>query len=132
MKERRESLESYLSYISENIQSVTGYDRVMIYKFAPDWHGEVVAESLNASATSFYGHHFPASDIPVPARNLFTQLWVRMIANVDASAVPIQGKAEEQLDLSKSVFACCLANSHRIFEKYGRRRVINTVFDLRR
>jgi chemotaxis family two-component system sensor kinase Cph1 len=103
MKERRETLASYLAYITENIQAVTGYDRVMIYKFAPDWHGEVVAESLNANANSFYGHHFPASDIPVPARNLFTQLWVRMIADVDAIPVAIMGFSKEKLDLSKSV-----------------------------
>lgn len=84
VQERRDSLESYLAYIAENIQSATGYDRVMVYKFAPDWHGEVVAESIGSKEIhSFYGHHFPATDIPVPARNLFLKNFVRMIAERD-------------------------------------------------
>ncbi|HEY9679295.1 MAG TPA: GAF domain-containing protein [Drouetiella sp.] len=103
MSDRRDSLESYLSYIAENMRNVTGYDRVMIYKFGLDWHGEVVAESLKSTGYSFYGHHFPASDIPAPARQLFTQMWVRMIPDVDAKPVRIEGKANTQLDLSKSV-----------------------------
>jgi light-regulated signal transduction histidine kinase (bacteriophytochrome) len=103
INERRDNLSLYLSYIVDHIQSVTGYDRVMIYKFAPDRHGQVIAESLNASAHSFYGHHFPASDIPAPARNLFKQLWVRMIADVDSIPAPIHGNSSEKLDLTKSV-----------------------------
>ncbi len=103
MSDRRDSLESYLSYIAENMRIVTGYDRVMIYKFGLDWHGEVVAESLDSVGYSFYGHHFPASDIPAIARNLFTQMWVRIIPDVDAVTIPIQGDDGKQLDLSRSV-----------------------------
>lgn len=103
MGERRHSIGSYLSYIAENMRTVTGYDRVMIYKFGLDWHGEVVAESLSSAGYSFYGHHFPASDIPAIARNLFTQMWVRIIPDVDAAPIPLTGKSSEPLDLSKSV-----------------------------
>ncbi|MBI2809237.1 MAG: GAF domain-containing protein, partial [Candidatus Melainabacteria bacterium] len=88
---------------AENMQVVTGFDRVMIYKFGLDWHGEVVAESLNATGYSFFGHHFPASDIPAIARNLFTQMWVRIIPDVDAVTIPLVGKSDGKLDLSKSV-----------------------------
>lgn len=103
MGERRDSIESYLSYIAENMRVVTGYDRVMIYKFGLDWHGEVLAESLGSPGHSFYGHHFPASDIPAIARNLFTQMWVRIIPDVDAAPIPLSGTSSEKLDLSKSV-----------------------------
>ncbi|HEY9732186.1 MAG TPA: GAF domain-containing protein [Drouetiella sp.] len=103
MSDRRDSLESYLSYIAENMRVVTGYDRVMIYKFGLDWHGEVVAESLNAAGYSFYGHHFPASDIPAIARNLFTQMWVRMIPDVNAVSLPVKGNVDGKLDLSRSI-----------------------------
>lgn len=105
MKERRDSIDSYLSFIAENVRLVTGYDRVMIYRFASDWHGEVVAEAKNSDAHAFYGHHFPASDIPAPARSLFTQNWVRLIADVNAVTVPLQAApgAPKQIDLTKSV-----------------------------
>jgi chemotaxis family two-component system sensor kinase Cph1 len=103
MSDRRDSLQSYLSYIAENMRVVTGYDRVMIYKFGLDWHGEVVAESLNAAGYPFYGHHFPASDIPAIARNLFTQMWVRIIPDVNAVSLPIKGNIDGKLDLSRSI-----------------------------
>ncbi|HEY9713950.1 MAG TPA: GAF domain-containing protein, partial [Chroococcales cyanobacterium] len=102
MKERKDSLESYLSYIAENVRAATGYDRVMIYQFSPDWHGEVVAESAGLDVQRFYGHHFPASDIPAPARALFLQNWVRMIVDVGAEQLPLQG-AGIKLDLTRSV-----------------------------
>ncbi len=46
------------------IREITGFDRVMIYRFAPDLHGEVIAESTSR-ADSFMGLHYPAADIPV-------------------------------------------------------------------
>ena len=103
MNERHSSLQSYLSFIVENIQMVTGYDRVMIYRFAPDWHGEVVAESISGKAHSFFGHHFPASDIPEPARAVFTKLWTRMICNVDDQNIPVMSAKQGKLDLTRSV-----------------------------
>jgi light-regulated signal transduction histidine kinase (bacteriophytochrome) len=101
--DRGENLESYLSFVAENLRIVTGFDRVMIYKFSSDWHGEVVAESLNELSPSFYGHRFPASDIPVPARNLFSKVWVRMIVNVDDTLIPILGPAGAKINLEKSI-----------------------------
>jgi light-regulated signal transduction histidine kinase (bacteriophytochrome) len=106
MNERHSSLDSYLSFIVENIQLITGYDRVMIYRFAPDWHGEVVAEALAANKPAFYGHHFPASDIPVPARELFSKLWARTISDVNSQNLPVgavKGRDPGKLDLSKSI-----------------------------
>ena len=52
------------------IREATGFDRVMIYRFAPDQHGEVIAESTSRE-DSFLGLHYPASDIPGPARRHF-------------------------------------------------------------
>ncbi len=52
-------------------RGLTGYDRVMIYQFSPDWHGEVIAESRRADLTPYLGLHYPASDIPAQARRLY-------------------------------------------------------------
>ena len=103
VRERREPLDVYLSYIAKNFRMATKYDRVLVYRFASDWHGEVVAESLGPDMHSFLGHHFPASDIPVPARNIFLKNLVRLIADVDSKPTPILGKSEHKLDLSRSV-----------------------------
>lgn len=91
---------------AHSIRDVTGFDRVMIYKFAPDKHGEVIAESTN-QPDSFLGLHYPASDIPEPARRHFVLNLIRTIPDVKAAPVGILGRAGDdhgahQLDLTYS------------------------------
>ncbi len=73
------------------IRDVTGFDRVMIYKFAEDKHGEVIAESTNRP-DSFLGLHYPASDIPDPARRHFTLNVMRSIPDINGKRIPIYGR----------------------------------------
>lgn len=70
------------------LRDVTGFDRVMIYRFAEDGHGEVIAEST-VRDDSFLGLHYPASDIPEPARRHFRLNVIRSIPDVMAPPVPI-------------------------------------------
>ena len=72
-----------LDNVAAHVKLITGYDKVMIYRFAEDFHGEVIAEALNAGDTnSYFGLHFPASDIPAQARALYVRNKVRIIPNV--------------------------------------------------
>ena len=84
------------------IRDVTGFDRVMIYKFAEDKHGEVIAESTNRP-DSFLGLHYPASDIPEPARRHFTLNVMRSIPDVNCVTQPILGPKGEVADASSDV-----------------------------
>lgn len=79
------------------IRDATGFDRVMIYKFAEDKHGEVIAESTNRP-DSFLGLHYPASDIPDPARRHFTLNVMRSIPDINGERIPILGKSGEIAD----------------------------------
>ena len=79
------------------IKHLTGYDRVMTYRFHPDGHGEVVAEARQPDSVPFLGLHYPASDIPAQARKLYLLNHLRMIVDVDYAPVPLTG---ETLDLS--------------------------------
>lgn len=79
------------------IRDVTGFDRVMIYKFAEDKHGEVIAESTNRP-DSFVGLHYPASDIPEPARRHFALNVMRSIPDIKGIGVPIVGLSGEVAD----------------------------------
>lgn len=92
---------------AEEVIRLSGFDRVMVYRFDADWHGEVIAERCGDGVESFLGLHYPASDIPAQARDLFRQSWVRYIADVNyrpaeivPAGNPITGKP---LDLSRSV-----------------------------
>jgi diguanylate cyclase (GGDEF)-like protein/PAS domain S-box-containing protein len=61
----------------------------MIYRFDPNWDGEVIAESKVDDASAYMGHHFPASDIPPQARELYTHNLVRLVSDVDAVPIPL-------------------------------------------
>jgi light-regulated signal transduction histidine kinase (bacteriophytochrome)/ActR/RegA family two-component response regulator len=74
---------------AEEVRSLTGFDRVMVYRFDPDWNGEVVAEAKRAELEPFLGLHYPASDIPAQARRLYTQNWLRLIGDVAYVPVPL-------------------------------------------
>ncbi len=72
-----------LEKVATHVKLISGYDKVMIYRFAEDFHGEVVAEALNENDKhSYLGLHFPASDIPVQARALYVKNKVRIIPDV--------------------------------------------------
>ncbi len=81
--------EATFDHVTRSIRSVTGFDRVKLYRFDADWHGEVVAESRADFMPSYKGLHFPSSDIPEQARRLYTQNYLRLIANIDYRPVDI-------------------------------------------
>jgi chemotaxis family two-component system sensor kinase Cph1 len=88
---------------AEEVTRLTGYDRVMIYRFHPDGHGEVVAEQRNENLEAFLGLHYPASDIPQQARVLYLRNWLRLLPDVNYAPVPLlSAKVRPPLDLSDS------------------------------
>lgn len=88
------------------IQAMTGYDRVLIYRFEEEGHGQVIAEASAPSMELFNGLFFPASDIPEQARELYRTNWLRIIPNADYEPVPLLPKLHpdtgKPLDLSFS------------------------------
>jgi light-regulated signal transduction histidine kinase (bacteriophytochrome) len=86
------------------IAELTGFERVMMYRFGEDWHGQVVAEHLSAPVDSYMGLHFPATDIPEQARELYRKSWLRIIP--DSSYTParieptLNPKTGRPLDMS--------------------------------
>ncbi|KAL8486115.1 hypothetical protein ACS0TY_023001 [Phlomoides rotata] len=75
--------------VVECVRGLTGYDRVMVYKFHEDEHGEVVAESKRPDLEPYLGLHYPATDIPQASRFLFKQNRVRMIVDCNATLVRV-------------------------------------------
>lgn len=71
------------------IRSVTGFDRVMVYRFDEEWNGEVIAEQRADHLNTFLGLHYPSTDIPAQARELYRQNWIRLIPDIGYDAVPL-------------------------------------------
>ena len=85
------------------LQMMTGFDRVMVYRFAPDGTGEVIAEHHEPGMVPFLGLRYPASDIPRQARELYKRNLLRLIADVNAPVSPIvpdRNPNGDPLDLS--------------------------------
>lgn len=76
--------------VVEEVRRITGFDRVMLYRFAADWSGEVLAESRDDAMPSYLGLHFPATDIPVQARALYASNPVRLISDIHYTPSPLR------------------------------------------
>lgn len=83
-------------------RTLTGFDRVMLYRFLDDEAGVVVAEDRDPAHGTFRNHHFPATDIPLQARALYVRNRVRVIPDVAYAPAPLRpaGAGLETLDLS--------------------------------
>ncbi len=91
---------------ARQVRALTGFDRVMIYRFDSDGSGEVIAETAKSGIGSFLGLHYPPSDIPRQARELYKRNLLRVITDIDAepvSIVPALDENERPLNLSLSV-----------------------------
>ena len=103
--ETAHSVDALLQLIASEVRRITGFDRALVYRFDPDWHGHVIAEDRNDVLPSYMHLHFPASDIPKQARELYRVNRLRLIANADYQPVKLCGLPEEAghpLDLSLS------------------------------
>jgi len=81
---------TYLSLMAASeVRRLSGFDRVMVYRFDKDWNGEVIAEAVGPSPVSYFGMCFPAGDIPPQVRRLFLSNVIRAIVDIDAIPAPI-------------------------------------------
>ena len=101
-----ENMAAFFNEGARQVRALSGFDRVMVYRFAADGSGEVVAESVKPGIGSFLGLHYPATDIPAQARELYKRNLLRIITDVNAEPVPIIPQLDEHdrpLDLSLSM-----------------------------
>lgn len=103
---KRKTLPEAAKLLCKHIRWLTGFQRVMLYRFQTNWEGVVIGEDRAPEAHSFMDHRFPATDIPLPARELYLKNRTRLIADARVSATvlepqthPLTGKP---LDLTHS------------------------------
>lgn len=88
------------------VRDLTGYDRVMVYRFDPDGHGQVIAEARDPRIDPLLGHRYPATDIPQRARELYIRQRVRVLVDVNYApsplVPPLTPPGAQELDMSLS------------------------------
>ncbi len=100
------SLQALCKSIAEGTRALTGYDRVMIYRFDEHYNGEVFAEAVREDLEPFLGLHYPHTDIPVQARQLYMKNLLRLISDINYVPVPIytiDNGENKNLDLSLAI-----------------------------
>ncbi|HVF16968.1 MAG TPA: GAF domain-containing protein, partial [Steroidobacteraceae bacterium] len=75
---------------AREFRRITGFNRVLIYRFDADWHGEVLAEDGDGVLPSYLNLRFPASDIPAQARELYRLNRLRLIPDANYRPVPLE------------------------------------------
>lgn len=101
------TLTELLQNTAHRVKTIIGFDRVMVYRFGSDWHGQVIAEEKDEQLESFLGLHYPASDIPQQARELYKVNLVRLIADAGSTPSRVLSQpnwpTDNPLDLTHSV-----------------------------
>ncbi|XP_030930067.1 phytochrome B-like [Quercus lobata] len=102
--------------VVESVRELTRYDRVMVYKFHEDEHGEVVAENKRPDLEPYIGLHYLATDIPQALRFLFKQNRVRMV--VDCNAMPVRVIQDDRLMQPSCLVGSTLHAPHGCHAQY--------------
>ncbi|MDX1921088.1 MAG: response regulator [Candidatus Caenarcaniphilales bacterium] len=84
-----QNFQELLDSSAKEIRKIIEFDRVMIYHFDQEWNGEVVAEDKRDDLEPFLGLHYPTTDIPRQARNLYEKNLLRMIPDIHYKPVPL-------------------------------------------
>ncbi|KAI4374376.1 hypothetical protein MLD38_012380 [Melastoma candidum] len=110
------SLSVLCDALVKEVSELTGYDRIMVYKFHEDEHGEVIAEICRSDLEPYLGLHFPATDIPQASRFLFMKNKVRMIC--DCRASPVRVLQDKKLEQPLSLGGSTLRSPHGCHTQY--------------
>lgn len=104
--------------VARSVSAVSGFERVVVYRFTLDGDGEVIGESLAKDwDQSFLGLRFPASDIPTQARALYRVSPQRWVPVRDYEPVPlVTERSREPVDLGLSLYRS-LSPVHRAYQR---------------
>jgi len=101
------SLQALCQLAAERVREAARYDRVLVYRFMQDDSGWVIAESRKPELQPFLDLHYPAADIPQPARALYLKSWLRLITQVNYDPAPLLPRSNprtgEPLDMSHAI-----------------------------
>ncbi|MCP6763017.1 MAG: ATP-binding protein [Fischerella sp. CENA71] len=110
---RTNNLIDFLQLTAQQVRNITGFDRVMVYQFDHQGAGVVIAEVKTEELSPYLGLHYPATDIPRGAKDLYKRNPLRIIPCIHAQPVELIPTADDTtLDLSlsvlRSVDPCCV------------------------
>ena len=100
------TLDQAAAAVATHLSAITGFERLLVYRFDADWNGEAIAETTTRDwGQSLLGLRFPASDIPAQARALYVRSNSRFVVDRDAPPAALlvdAGSSNSAVDLTYS------------------------------
>jgi two-component system, chemotaxis family, sensor kinase Cph1 len=112
------SLRALCDETAKIFAGLTGYDRVMVYRFDEDGHGEVFSEERKPELEAYLGNRYPASDIPQIARRLYERNRVRVLVDVTYAPSPIYPRLSPISGRDLDMSLCFLRSPSPIHVQY--------------
>ncbi len=112
------SLAEFCEASALEMRRVIGLDRVMVYRFHADESGEVMADAHREDLHSWLGLHYPASDIPKPAREIFKRIGVRPLPDVNGALCEIVPLISPATGRALDMTYCTLRGASRMYTEY--------------
>jgi light-regulated signal transduction histidine kinase (bacteriophytochrome) len=109
---------AFCQQVADEVRGITGLDRVMVYKFHADNHGEVVAENKHADLPAWLGLHYPEADIPKPAREIYQRIWIRPVPNAAGPLVEMTPLANPDTGQPINMTYCALRGASIMYTEY--------------
>jgi light-regulated signal transduction histidine kinase (bacteriophytochrome) len=113
-----DSVRAFCQQVTAEVRAITGLDRVMAYRFHADHHGEVIAESRRDSLDPWLGLHYPAADIPRPAREIFKRIWIRPLPDAAGPLVELLPLANPDTGQALDMTHCALRGASVMYSEY--------------
>jgi chemotaxis family two-component system sensor kinase Cph1 len=112
------SVRGFCQEVTKEVRAITGLDRVMVYRFHADHHGEVIAESKHDALDPWLGLHYPAADIPQPAREIFKRIWIRPLPDAAGPLVELVPLANPETGLPLDMTHFALRGASVMYSEY--------------
>lgn len=109
---------AFCQTVADEMRRLTGFDRVMLYRFAADWSGWVLAEARRPDVLSYLDKHFPAGDVPKPARELLARNWLRLVPDIGYTPVPVVPEVNPSTGRPLDMSFCLLRHSSPMCTTY--------------
>jgi chemotaxis family two-component system sensor kinase Cph1 len=111
-------LREFCQRVAEEVRALSGLDRVMIYRFHADHHGEVFAEAKREDLAPWRGLHYPESDIPRQVREIFKRIWIRPLPNAAGPLVELVPLANPDTGRPLNMTHCALRGASVMCSEY--------------
>lgn len=114
------TLDEFTRVVADEVRALSGLDRVVVYRFHEDGHGEVIAESKADAVDSWMGLHYPSEDIPRPARAIFERIWIRPVPDVHGELAELVPLARPDTGAPLTMTWCALRGASIMYVEYLR------------